>query len=191
MNIKASWIDLIYKTAKGSRKVRLILTPAVGLSYFLFTSFFIVLALMMDRSFRMMPFPPAPIGLYLGIPLNIVGFTLIVWCLLKFWKVKGTPVPFNPPQTLVTSGPYAYVRNPMLSGIFFLLFGLGFALQSVFLIFVFTPLFIAVNVAEIKTIEEPELAIRLGQDYLEYKKKTPMFFPHLRHKREARKDEYD
>jgi len=26
-------------------------------------------------------------------------------------------------------------------------------------------------------IEEPELEMRLGKDYLAYKKKTPMFFP--------------
>jgi hypothetical protein len=67
----------------------------------------------------------------------------------------------------------------MLSGIFILLFGLGFAFKSISLLFVFAPLFILINVMEITAIEEPELEMRLGRDYLEYKKKTPMFFPRI------------
>jgi protein-S-isoprenylcysteine O-methyltransferase Ste14 len=35
-------------------------------------------------------------------------------------------------------------------------------------------------VLEIKAIEEPELEKRLGKEYLEYKKRTPMFIPGLR-----------
>ena len=42
----------------------------------------------------------------------------------------GTPVPFDPPRWLVTSGLYAYVRNPMqISGVLLLLL-LGAALES-------------------------------------------------------------
>jgi protein-S-isoprenylcysteine O-methyltransferase Ste14 len=67
----------------------------------------------------------------------------------------------------------------MLSGVFALLFGLGVLLESFSLCVIFTPLFILVNVWELKAIEEPELIKRLGQDYVEYRKRTPMFFPIL------------
>jgi protein-S-isoprenylcysteine O-methyltransferase Ste14 len=86
----------------------------------------------------------------------------------------------NPPPELVTSGPYAYVRNPMLAGVFALLFGFGIFLGSVSLLFVFTPLFILLNVWELKNIEEPELVKRLGEKYVEYRKRTPMFLPGFR-----------
>jgi protein-S-isoprenylcysteine O-methyltransferase Ste14 len=65
----------------------------------------------------------------------------------------------------------------MLTGVFALLFGFGIFFESVFLLFVFTPLFVAVNYWELKAIEEPELEKRLGQEYVEYRKMTPMFFP--------------
>jgi len=65
----------------------------------------------------------------------------------------------------------------MLTGVFFLLFGFGVLFGSVFLLTVFTPLFILINVWELKSIEEVELEKRLGQDYIEYRKRTPMFFP--------------
>jgi protein-S-isoprenylcysteine O-methyltransferase Ste14 len=64
---------------------------------------------------------------------------------------------------LVMTGPYKIVRNPMLTGIFLLLFGIGFAIKSPSLIVVFTPLFILANVWEIKEIEEPELMRRFEQ----------------------------
>jgi protein-S-isoprenylcysteine O-methyltransferase Ste14 len=71
------------------------------------------------------------------------------------------------------------VRNPMLTGVFALLFGLGALFGSISLLVVFTPLFILINVWELKVIEEPELVKRLGKDYIEYRKRTAMFFPPL------------
>jgi len=103
----------------------------------------------------------------------------MLWSILHFIKVKGTPVPFNPPPKLVTTGPYAYIRNPMLSGVFILLFGFGILFNSISLFFIFAPIFILLNFLELKVIEEPELEKRLGKNYLKYKKRVPMFIPKL------------
>ena len=176
MSLRTKWIGLIYKAAAGNRKVRTILTPIVGLSYFLLSSLFVIAAFLIDRLFNFPQFPPAPIDRYLSIFFIITGLLLAFWCVFNFVKIKGTPVPFNPPPKLVQSGPYAYIRNPMLSGIFIFLFGLGFAFQSICLIFIFTPLFVLMNVMELKAIGEPELEMRLGKEYMNYKKRTPMFF---------------
>lgn len=68
----------------------------------------------------------------------------------------------------------------MLSGVFLFLFGLGFCVNSVSLVVFFTPLFVLINVWELKEIEEPELIKRLGGEYIEYRKQTPMFLPGFR-----------
>jgi len=159
--------------------MRMILTPVVGLSYFLLASCFAIISLLIDRRFHFPEFPGRPFHAWFSILFGMTGLILILWCLYNFVKAKGTPVPFNPPPVLITTGPYAHVRNPMLSGVFLLLFGMGFLFQSVTLLFIFTPLFIVINVLELKAIEEPELAMRLGPAYLEYKKRTPMFFPRI------------
>ncbi len=43
---------------------------------------------------------------------------------------RGTPIPFDPPQRLVVTGPYAYVANPMQVCVVASLLILGLALQS-------------------------------------------------------------
>jgi protein-S-isoprenylcysteine O-methyltransferase Ste14 len=65
----------------------------------------------------------------------------------------------------------------MLTGVFLFLFGIGFIVNSVSLVFLFTPLYVLINVWELKRIEEPELIKRLGDEYIEYRRQTPMFIP--------------
>ena len=68
----------------------------------------------------------------------------------------------------------------MLMGVFLLLFGIGFAIKSLSLVVFFTPLYILANVWELNEIEEPELVKRLGEEYLAYRQRTPMFIPRMR-----------
>ena len=68
----------------------------------------------------------------------------------------------------------------MLTGVFLLLFGIGFAIKSLSLVLIFTPLFVLANIWELKEIEEPELIERLGEDYLAYRERTSMFIPGTR-----------
>ena len=99
------------------------------------------------------------------------------WSGIHFLLARGTPIPFNPPPELVKTGPYRYSRNPMVAGVFVLLFGLGFAFNSISLVCLFTPLYVLAHAWELKEIEEPELAKRLGEEYIEYRSRTPMFLP--------------
>ena len=65
----------------------------------------------------------------------------------------------------------------MLSGVFAAQFGLGFLFHSVAMVFLWTPVFVALNVIELKLVEEPEIERRLGEDYRDYKRRVPMFVP--------------
>ena len=180
MNIRSKWIEMFYKTATGSRKIRNFFTPLGALFYGFLVFSFIFISLQVDKLIDLTEIFLKPYNIILSLPVFLTALFLIGWSALNFLRVKGTPVPFKPPPNLVTSGPYAYTRNPMLTGVFALLFGFGIFYGSVSLIFIFTPVFILFSYWELKYIEEPELEKRLGQEYIEYRKRTPMFFPDFR-----------
>ena len=187
MSLKTKWIDFLYGVATGSKKFRNLLTPIGAAFYALFTVLFVVVALHVDKFLKLPKFLPKTLNLILSLPILSLAFFMMGWSVYNFLKVKGTPVPFNPPPKLVTTGPYAYTRNPMLTGIFLLLFGLSIFFCSISLVILFTPLFIFINAWEVKRIEEPELEKRFGEEYVEYKKQTPMFFPGLKKIREKKR----
>jgi protein-S-isoprenylcysteine O-methyltransferase Ste14 len=145
-----------------------------------FTALFVVAAIFVDRLLSLPRLLPEGARLPVSVPLIVVGLAVTAWSAFHFLKVQGTPVPFNPPPKVVNTGPYRYARNPMLTGVFLFLFGIGFSFNSVSLVFFFTPLYVLINVWELKKIEEPELIKRLGDEYIEYRRQTPMFIPGCR-----------
>ncbi len=179
MNLRERWIILLYKAATGARRTRTLLTP-IGVTIFgVFTTLFVLAALLVDRLFELPGLLPEGVRLPVSMPLIAVGVAVTAWSVFHFLRVKGTPVPFNPPSTVVQTGPYRYARTPMVTGVFLLLFGIGFAVDSVSLVCFFTPLYVLINAWELRQIEEPELVKRLGQEYIEYRRRTPMFLPGL------------
>jgi len=179
MSHRNSVIELYHKAATGNKTVRMLLTPVGGLFFTSFVVGIIALSFHIDRVLNLPKILFAPWNVLLSVPLLCGGLFLLLWSLLHFVKARGTPVPFNPPPRLVASGPYAYTRNPMLTGVFALMFGIGTLLGSVTLVFIFTPLFVGLNVLHLRAIEEPELERRLGERYVQYKRETPMFIPRL------------
>ena len=182
MAFRKHWINLLHSAATGTRKTRALLTP-IGLTIFgTFTALFVFAAIFFDRLLSLPRLLPEGARLPVSIPLISIGLAVTAWSAFHFLKVQGTPVPFNPPPKVVNTGPYRHARNPMLTGVFLFLFGIGFGVNSVSLVFFFTPLYVLINVWELKNIEEPELIKRLGDEYTEYRRNTPMFFPRCRSK---------
>jgi len=158
----------------------MLLTP-LGVTIFgAFTALFVFSAILVDRLLNLPSLLPEGARLPVSVSLIVAGLAVAAWSVFHFLKVKGTPVPFNPPPKVVNTGPYRYARNPMLSGVFLFLFGLGLLVNSFSLVIFFTPLYVLINVWEVKKIEEPELIKRLGDEYIEYRNHTPMFIPGCR-----------
>jgi protein-S-isoprenylcysteine O-methyltransferase Ste14 len=114
-----------------------------------------------------------------GIALLGVGFSLFAASLRRFASEgQGTLAPWDPPRVLVVRGPYRYVRNPMISGVIFVLFGEGLALRSL-PHGLWAAAFLALNLIYIPLVEEPRLAQRFGDPYREYCRHVSRFLPRL------------
>ena len=182
MEFRKNWVNLLHRAATGTKKTRIVLTP-IGVTIFgAFTALFVLAAILVDRLLDLPGLLPEGARLPVSLPLIAAGISITTWSAFQFIKVKGTPVPFNPPPKVVKTGPYRFVRNPMLTGVFLSLFGIGFAVNSISIVVFFTPLYVLINVWELKNIEEPELVKRLGDEYIEYRRNTPMFIPGYRPK---------
>jgi protein-S-isoprenylcysteine O-methyltransferase Ste14 len=173
-------VDFIHRTATGPNRVRVALVPLFALFFFCLILMFITVSFYLDKLFGFTSFLPKPYGMAVSLPFLAGGALLWSWSVWRFLKTKGTPVPVLPPPVLVTDGPYAYSRNPMLTGVFLTMAGIGILCGSVWLTFVMTPLFVGIAVIEFKYIEEPELERRFGRAYVEYRKRTPLVIPRIR-----------
>jgi len=169
--------DLFHSVATGSQRRRQLLTP-VGLVVFGFTLLVVVMGgVYTDRALHLPELFPGRLGLAIGVLLLVPGSLLCGWCVLRFKRAQGTPVPFNPPKELIVTGPYLWMRNPMVTGVFTCLFGLGLIFHSISIVLIWTPAYILVHVIELKKVEEPELERRFGASYTDYKYRVPMFIP--------------
>src|SRR5690242_19976717 len=60
----------------------------------------------------------------LAIPLWLIGSLIVLRCFWDFtFKGRGTPLPSDPPQELVITGFYRYVRNPIYVGVLLIFLG--------------------------------------------------------------------
>lgn len=109
-----------------------------------------------------------------------LGLVLVVATIRLFVTVgKGTLAPWIPTQRLVVQGIYRHVRNPMISGVFFVLLGEA-VLAASLPIFCWFVVFVVGNAVYIPLAEEPGLVQRFGADYEEYRRNVPRWLPRLR-----------
>lgn len=123
---------------------------------------------------------PAILAQVAGLSFLAIGVLLFVASLRRFaGEGEGTLAPWDPPRRLVLSGPYRYVRNPMISGVIFLLLGEALVLLSR-PHFEWALIFFAINAVYIPLLEEPQLKHRFGAAYAEYCRHVPRLVPRIR-----------
>lgn len=116
----------------------------------------------------------------LGAAVGLVGLALFVWCVSLFARRgQGTIMPWDPTQRLVVAGPYRHGRNPMISGVLFMVAGLAL-LRGSALTGALAAFFFVVNHVYFIYSEEPGLVKRFGQSYRTYKANVPRWLPRLR-----------
>ncbi len=126
-----------------------------------------------------------------GLGSLTVGLLLFVASLRRFaTEGKGTLAPWDPPRQLVVRGPYRFVRNPMISGVIFVLFAEALVLLSLPHA-VWAVTFLVLNLIYIPLLEEPQLEQRFGDAYREYCEHVRRFIPRIQPWRGSNRDHSD
>jgi len=106
-----------------------------------------------------------------GWVVLINGFLLRVWATYHFYKQRMKVVSLKPQNTLITTGPYRFSRNPLyLGGNVFVFFGASVLLGTTIGL-LFTVLHLPLMDRMIRR-EEIQLEQRFGKEWVDYKKRV-------------------
>jgi protein-S-isoprenylcysteine O-methyltransferase Ste14 len=136
-----------------------------------------------DVLFRLPRWHGGPANVIIAIVLGAWGLTWMIWSWwYLFTRGRGHPteafgVEVTPvTQQLVTGGPYAHTRNPMVFGYVFVMLAIA-ALNGSAGMLVAIVLLSVIGWVNIVFFEEPRLARRFGAAYLDYKRRVRRFLP--------------
>ena len=119
---------------------------------------------------------PVPLWLrWAGVPILLAGSALLVWTFRSLGKNLTDTVVTRKQHTLVSHGPYRWIRHPLYSSAALLVVALSLIAANWFF-FVTGALLLCVLVARTRT-EEANLVARFGDSYRQYMERTGRFVP--------------
>ncbi len=139
----------------------------------------------LDALLLLPSFPPFPYNIISGISIMVGGATIGIKATRQLRDIgKGLPWGEAEDQSqstvLITTGIFAYTRNPITFGYTLLPLGMGLLFRSLGMALFIPLIVLGVQLIIIKKREEPNLKRRFGEKYLEYKRKTPFLIPSIR-----------
>jgi protein-S-isoprenylcysteine O-methyltransferase Ste14 len=123
---------------------------------------------------RALPLHPGIAGQWLGVVLCLVGFGFAVWARVHIGRNWGMPMSLREGHELVTSGPYAYVRHPIYSGLMLAMIGSAFTASLLWLLGL--PLYFAYFLFSARS-EEKTMRAQFPDAYPAYRRHTKMLIP--------------
>ena len=175
MNLYTKWAQ-----KEHSAGTRIAATLMAGVIFVILLPYVvIVVGPALDRYLGLEGLQTGVLGIVLGGLMLLLGIFFGMWSNYTQLTIgRGTPLPVMPTQELLTSGPFAYCRNPMTLGTILAYLGLGIMVGTVAGVAIVLVL-AGLLLFYLKRIEERELAERFGDAYLAYKREVPFIIPSL------------
>jgi protein-S-isoprenylcysteine O-methyltransferase Ste14 len=120
-----------------------------------------------------------PVDLVEGLAafsVMVLGIALRVWAAITLGEYYTTTLMMTEGQKLVTTGPYARVRHPGYLGEILIWTGLGVLSSNLIAMILLPVMFVVVLLYRISS-EERMLAKELGNDYVQYQRRTCKLIP--------------
>lgn len=111
-----------------------------------------------------------------GVSIALLGFVVLQWSQNTLGKNWSDRPRMLKEQTLITSGPYHYVRHPIYTG-FLLILGSTFFISANWMIGLAWISMVILEIASRIHFEESLMIEYFGDQYREYMKRTGRLFP--------------
>ena len=108
---------------------------------------------------------PSPISMVIGLPVSALGLSLRAWAAGHLAK----------DQKLASTGPYAYIRNPLYAGTLIVALGIVIACREIWLATIFAAVFSLIYLPAIE-LEEQHLR-DIFPEYAAYANQVHRFLP--------------
>jgi protein-S-isoprenylcysteine O-methyltransferase Ste14 len=116
----------------------------------------------------------------LGLLLIVLGTPMLLDSFTRFsLQGLGTPAPVAPPQHLVVTGLYRYVRNPMYVAVATIIFGQGLLLGDIRVLEYGVFIWLAFHLF-VLGYEEPTLRSTFGEEYSEFCRNVSRWVPRIK-----------
>jgi protein-S-isoprenylcysteine O-methyltransferase Ste14 len=116
---------------------------------------------------------------WLGVALIAAGVPVLLDSFRRFAaEGLGTPAPVAPPQHLVVSGWYRYVRNPMYVAVVSMILGQGLLFGNVRVLEYGVAVWLAMHLFVV-FYEEPALRAKFGEEYEEFCRNVHRWWPRI------------
>jgi protein-S-isoprenylcysteine O-methyltransferase Ste14 len=106
-----------------------------------------------------------------GVALISLACLIALLAVIRFLKFKTHVEPWKPTSTIITTGVYRFSRNPIYLAFAIINVGIGFLLNSGWILFSVVALIPLLQVVVISR-EERYLETKFGEDYLQYKRRV-------------------
>ena len=120
-----------------------------------------------------------PISIFEGsvaLAVMLIGLGLRAWAAVTLGGYYTRTLTTTKNHTVVTTGPYSWVRHPAYLGVILLWLGFGVLSSSLVVALVFPVMFVAVYLYRI-SVEERMLVKVFGDTYVQYQRRTCKLIP--------------
>jgi protein-S-isoprenylcysteine O-methyltransferase Ste14 len=114
---------------------------------------------------------------FLGIIITVIGLGFAVWARIHLGKNWSSRPGIKVDHTLIRTGPYQFVRNPIYTGILFGYAGTAIVIGELWA-FCMVLFILAVILMKIQA-EEKFLLDEFGEAYIQYRKEVKALIPYL------------
>jgi protein-S-isoprenylcysteine O-methyltransferase Ste14 len=115
-----------------------------------------------------LPLLPRSLSVGLGIAFSVFGIGIGAWGRSTLLRGGTNINPYKPTTSVISGGPYRFMRNPLYVGMQSLLLGLSFIVGTWWGVVLLVPAFLILHYGVVLR-EEAYLERKFGQAYLAYK----------------------